>query len=55
MYLVGEWVSQHVLVERPREEGIDELAVVQSLADDAPHKLEEVQVVGASSLVVLHD
>ena len=55
MYLIGEWVSQHVLVEGAREEGIDELAIIQRLANDAPHKLKEVQVVGASGLIVLHD
>ena len=55
VYLIGEWVSQHMLVEGACEEGIDELAVIQSLAEDATHKLEEVQVVGAPGLVVLHD
>ncbi len=55
VYLIGEWVSKHVLVEGACEEGINELAVIQSLAQDAPHKLEEVQVVGAPGLVILHD
>lgn len=55
VYLIGEWVSQHMLVEGACEEGIDELAVIQSLAEDATHELEEVQVVGAPGLVVLYD
>jgi len=54
VYLIGEWVPQHVLVEGACEEGIDELAIIQSLAEDAPHKLEEVQVVGPPGLVILH-
>ncbi len=54
-HLVGEGLAEHVLVEGAGEVGVDELAVVQRLAHHAAHKLEEVQVVGAARLVVLHD
>ena len=43
-----------MLVEGAGEVGINDLAVVQRFADDAANKLEEVQVVGAASLVILH-
>ena len=52
-YLICERVAQHVLVEGPSEEGINKLTIIQSLAQNAAHKLEEVQVVGASGLVIL--
>ena len=53
--LVGEGLAKHVLVEGAREVGVDELAIVERLAHDAADKLEEVEVVGAARLVVLHD
>ena len=53
MYLVREGLAQHVLVEGAGEVGIDELAIMQSLAHNTAHKLEEVQVVGSTSLIIL--
>ena len=55
VYLIGEWVSQHMLVEGACEEGIDELALIQRLGEDGDPQLEKVQVVGAPGLVVLYD
>ena len=53
-YLIGKGVPEHVLVEGASEEGINELAIIQRLANDPANKLEEVQVVGASGLIILH-
>ena len=52
-HLVCEGLGQHVLVEGAREVGVDEMPVMQRLAHAAAHKLEEVEVVGATGLVVL--
>lgn len=52
-HLVCERLAQHVLVEGAREVCIDVLAIMQRLAHNAAHELEEVQVVGAPGLVVL--
>lgn len=49
-HLVGQRLAEAVLVERAREVGVDKLAVVERLADDAPHEAEEVQVVSAARL-----
>mmetsp|Transcript_53247 Transcript_53247/g.127021 ORF Transcript_53247/g.127021 Transcript_53247/m.127021 type:complete len:240 (-) Transcript_53247:2859-3578(-) len=43
--LVVHLPSEHVLVERSREVGLQVVAVEQRLPDDAPDELEEVQVV----------
>jgi len=53
LYLVCEGLAQHVLVEGAGEVGIDKLAIMQSLAHDTAHKLEEVQMVGSTSLIIL--
>lgn len=53
--LVGEGLAQHVLVEGAGEVGVDELAIIQRLAHDAAHKLEEVEVISTARLVVLHN
>lgn len=33
---------------------IHQLTIVQGLANDAPHKTEEIQMIGAPDLIVLH-
>ena len=44
-----------MLVEGACKEGIHQLAIIQGLPNDAPNKLEEVQVVGSSRLIVLYN
>jgi hypothetical protein len=53
-YQVGEGLAEHVLVQRAGEVGVHKHAIVERLAHDAPHKLEKVQVVGATGLVILN-
>lgn len=45
--------AQHVLVERPGEVGIDQLAIVERLADDVADELEVVEVGRPAARVVL--
>ena len=44
--LHAQLLVEHPLVERHREAGVDELAVVEGHGDETPDELEVVQVVG---------
>jgi len=52
-HLIREWLAQHVLVEAAREVCVHELPVIQGLAHQAAHKLEELKV--ADTRVALHN
>ena len=43
-----------MLVERSCEKGLNKLTIIKRLPNDPANKFEEVQVVGAPGLIILH-